>query len=75
MPDNGQAGVDPYQLMTADQVAALLGVSRRTFDRLVATGAFPPADYRKSRKLVRWRPSTVVAAIEAENAAEQLATK
>lgn len=51
-------------LLTADDVAAALSMGRRTFDRLVSTGAFPPADVRRGAKLVRWKRETVVAGVE-----------
>ena len=45
-------------------VAALLSMSRRSFDRAVSTGGFPPADVRRGAKFVRWRKETVLGWIE-----------
>ena len=41
------------EILTADQVAEMLQVSRRTFDRMVAAGEFP-RPMRRNRKWIRW---------------------
>jgi predicted DNA-binding transcriptional regulator AlpA len=43
---------------TLDDIAALLGVSRRLLERRLSTGRFPPPDLRVSRRVL-WLPSTV----------------
>ena len=51
-------------LVTADEFARQLSIARRTFDTLVSRGVLPAADVRLSRKIVRWKSSTVRAAVE-----------
>ena len=41
-----------------DELAALLGVSRRSIERARARGAFPRPDVRLGR-VVLWRPETI----------------
>lgn len=57
-------------LFTADELAELLGESRRFFDLMVAEGTWPPADWRRSAKLVRWTRRAVVAGLAAVAAGE-----
>src|SRR4051812_33679333 len=56
-------------LLEPDLVAALLSMSRRSFDRAVAVGDFPPADVRRGAKFVRWKQSTVTEWIEQQTTA------
>jgi predicted DNA-binding transcriptional regulator AlpA len=41
------------------EVCTLLAIKARTFDRMLATGKFPPADIVMNCKWIRWRRSTV----------------
>lgn len=50
------AGIEP--LMSLDEIAGLLGVSRRTVEGLKSRGSLPPPDLRVGRCL-RWRAATV----------------
>lgn len=43
---------------TAD-LALLFGVSTKTIHRWIAKGELPEADVRRSRKTIRWRPTTI----------------
>lgn len=52
-------------LLTRIQVASLINVRPRTFDRLVAANQFPTADIVMNAKLIRWRRSTVETWIDA----------
>lgn len=54
---------DAPDLLTADDVADLLGVSKRTLWRLTAAGTLPQP-IRFNRKLVRWKGAAVRAWIE-----------
>jgi hypothetical protein len=57
-------GLEPLTVRI-DQVARLLGVSRRIIERERAAGRFPAADLRVG-KLPLWRVSTVRAFVESE---------
>lgn len=59
----GPGTARPIPLLTIDQVAELLNVSRRTVQRLAATGKLPNAIRIGSS--VRWRCDVVQAWIEA----------
>lgn len=50
-------------LLTREDLAALLGISPRGFDRLLATGFWPEPDVRLGRAS-RWRLTTVVRAVD-----------
>jgi predicted DNA-binding transcriptional regulator AlpA len=52
-------------LLRRDEVARLINVAGRTFDRLVATNQFPPADVRVGAKIVRWKKETISSWIDA----------
>lgn len=52
MPEPDGQSLPP--LLTAQQVADLLGVSRRTLYRFIAEGLPVPQPVRRSRKFVRW---------------------
>jgi excisionase family DNA binding protein len=56
---------DREQLLTADQIAERLVVSKRTFYRLISAGRFPPG-IAFSRKCVRWRRADVLAFLDRE---------
>ena len=56
----------PEPLLRRDAVVTTLGISPRTFERLLAAGILPGPDLRIGR-LTLWRPSTVAAWIEAES--------
>ena len=63
MPDGAQPGLTVPELVastfvTADELAALLRVSRRTLFRLRATGDLP-APVTLARNIVRWRWSDI----------------
>ncbi len=51
--------IEPPLLLRRLQVAHLIGVGGRTFDRLLACHQFPPADLVLNSKLIRWKRSTV----------------
>ena len=46
-------------------VAKRLGVGKRTFERMLSSGAFPACDLRIGR-LTKWEPATVRAWVQAE---------
>jgi excisionase family DNA binding protein len=50
-------------MLTLDDIADLMAVSRRTVHRLIGNGQFPAADMRLSKRLQRWRPATVEKAL------------
>jgi excisionase family DNA binding protein len=52
------------------EVAARLGIGKRTFFRLLSEGRFPPADLRLSPKLPRWEAATLAAWAEANSASK-----
>jgi predicted DNA-binding transcriptional regulator AlpA len=54
------------RLLSVRQMAELAGISERTFWRFIATGVFPPADYRVGR-LTRWRVSTFRSWLETQS--------
>jgi excisionase family DNA binding protein len=45
-------------LLSIEQFARVLNISRRTAERLLASGRLPKADLRLGR-IPRWRPETV----------------
>jgi predicted DNA-binding transcriptional regulator AlpA len=45
-------------MLAAKEIAHILGISRRTFDRMRAAGKAPPADFREG-KIARWSPATI----------------
>jgi len=47
------------RLMTAEDIAAVLRITKRTLLRYVSSGQFPKADIRRGPKFVRWLPATV----------------
>jgi len=49
---------EPERLLRPAQVAPTLGVSLSTFERMLASGMFPPPDIRIGRATL-WRSSTV----------------
>lgn len=53
---------EPRRFLSARELAARLGVSRRTVSRLVSAGILPQP-IRFSRRLIRWDWSAVEAAI------------
>jgi predicted DNA-binding transcriptional regulator AlpA len=53
------------ELLDANTFAALLTMSRRSFDRAVSDGTLPGPDVRLSAKFVRWRKASALAAIDA----------
>lgn len=55
----------PEPLLRRDAVVSTLGISNRTFERMLSAGTFPGPDLRIGR-LTLWRPSTVAAWIETE---------
>ncbi len=52
---SGTPRVEP--LLSIAELIAILGVSRRTLERMISGGEFPPADIRIG-KLPRWRRAT-----------------
>ncbi len=54
------------QLLRLAEVARILGVSRRTFERERSAGRFPPPDL-KIGKAPLWRPGTVQGWIEEQS--------
>ena len=57
------AGAALEPLLTIDELAKALGVSRRSIERARARGAFPWPDARLGR-VVLWRPETVAGWLE-----------
>jgi predicted DNA-binding transcriptional regulator AlpA len=53
-------------LLTLDGVAGTLAISRRSMERLLSSGGFPPADMRIGR-MPRWRPITLRRWIEEQS--------
>jgi predicted DNA-binding transcriptional regulator AlpA len=47
-------------MVCAGEIAAEMGVDVRTLRRWPAAGRFPPPD-KKIGRVMRWRPSTVIA--------------
>ena len=54
------------RMLRIGEVAKILGIGRRTFERMLAAGTFPIHDISLGRIKV-WRPSTVQAWIESES--------
>lgn len=54
-------------LLCSHQIAALLGISKRTLERLRSSGEFPAPDLRLGPRILRWRSSTVRAWLEAQS--------
>lgn len=67
--DLGVARMDDDDLLTKQEVADLLHVSRRTIDRWAAAGKGPPSVVLPASGRRRWRRSAVLAWL-AENPAE-----
>lgn len=53
------------RVLVIDQLSLFLAVSRRTLERMIATGEFPACDFRIRSRPV-WRSSSVQAWIEAQ---------
>jgi predicted DNA-binding transcriptional regulator AlpA len=52
-------------LLKPATVARMLEIGQRTLWRWVSCGVFPPPDFRQGAKIVRWKPATVAAWVEA----------
>ncbi len=50
-------------LLSPKEVAAILGVQRRTLFRWISDGSFPPP-IRLNRRVVRWREEAVLAWVQ-----------
>ena len=59
----GRTTERPLLLRRVD-VASLLNLAPRTFDRLLSTKKFPGPDIALNAKLIRWRRSTVESWVE-----------
>lgn len=57
---------DVERMLRIGEVAKILGIARRTFERMLSAGTFPTHDLNLGRIKV-WRPSTVQAWIESES--------
>jgi predicted DNA-binding transcriptional regulator AlpA len=55
----------PATLLKPATVAKRLEIGQRTLWRWVSTGEFPPPDFRRGAKIVRWRADTVATWIDA----------
>jgi len=55
------------QLLTREQVATMLGVDKRTLDRMVQRKEFPKP-IRFNRKLIRWKEKDVEGHLSSLNA-------
>lgn len=64
------AGV-PRLALSSNEVAAALGIGRRTLQNWLAAGRFPPADLRIARTH-RWRPATIEAWLSSGAARDHL---
>jgi predicted DNA-binding transcriptional regulator AlpA len=53
--------------LTLDDLACLLAASRRTVERMRAAGKLPRPDFRVGR-MPRWRPETIRAWLESQQA-------
>lgn len=54
------------QLLDRTQVARILGVTLRSFDREKAAGRFPQPDCRTGKRSPRWKAETVARWIDAQ---------
>lgn len=53
-------GAVPGRLFRSSEIRELLGISRRTFQRWLSEGRFPPG-VRYSERTIRWHEADVVA--------------
>ena len=61
---------DVERMLRIGEFAKILGIARRTFERMLSAGTFPTDDLSLGRIKV-WRPSTVQAWIESESQRQQ----
>lgn len=60
--------LDGDSTVTPDEITPILRITRRELFRLVGTGQFPPPDFYLSRKIQRWRRSTIQRWMEQQEA-------
>jgi excisionase family DNA binding protein len=60
-----RAGEGPHPLLSIDEAARMLGVSRMTVDRAIKSGEFPSVQFRRTYKVPRAFVESLLQAAEA----------
>jgi predicted DNA-binding transcriptional regulator AlpA len=72
--DDPTAALACEPLLRPDDVARILNIGKRTFERWLSSGRFPRPDIKVGPKISLWKPATVRAWIEAESEANAQST-